>query len=81
MIRHSVLGREVRIEENAVVRDSVIFDKSTIGKKDRVINTIVEKRIAIPDNCVIGEDFEADEERDILITKEGIRVVHAKSKL
>lgn len=81
MIRHSVLGREVRIEEDAVVRDSVIFDKATIGKGARVIRTIVEERIPIPDDCVIGEDLEADEERNILITKEGIRVVHAKSRL
>lgn len=81
MIRHSVLGREVRIEENAVVQDSVILDKATIGRNTRVIRTIVEERIVVPDGCVIGEDVELDEERDILITKEGIRVVHTKSRL
>jgi glucose-1-phosphate adenylyltransferase len=81
MIRHSVLGREVRIEEDASVLDSVILDRAAIGRGARVTRTIVEERIVVPEGCVIGESVDADEERDILITKNGVRVVHAKSKL
>lgn len=81
MIRHSVLGREVRIEEGAVVQGSVILDKAFIGRGARVTRTIVEERVIIPDDCIIGDDIDTDEERDILVTKGGIRVVHAKSKL
>ncbi len=81
LIWHSVLGREVRVEKGATVLESIIFDRAVIGRNARLTRTIVEERITIPDNCVIGEDIEADEERDILITKEGIRVVHSKSKL
>lgn len=80
-IRHSVLGRAVRIEEGAVVQDSVILDKASIGRGARVIRTIVEERVIIPDGCVIGEDVDDDGDRNILITLGGIRVVHAKSKL
>lgn len=81
MIRHSVLGREVRIEEDAVVKDSVILDKTTVGKGAHITSTIVEERITIPDGCIIGEDVDDDEDRNILITASGVRVVHSKSTL
>lgn len=81
LIRHSVLGRAVRVEEGAVVQDSVIFDKTHIGRRARVTRTIVEQGMVIPDGCVIGEDMEADEERDILVTPGGVRVVYTKSRL
>jgi glucose-1-phosphate adenylyltransferase len=80
-IRHSVLGRAVRVEEGAVVQDSVILDKASIGRGARVTRTIVEEKVVIPDDCIIGEDVDTDEERDVLVTASGVRVVHSRSKL
>lgn len=81
IIRHSILGREVRIEEDASVVDSVVFDKAIINKGVRITRTILEEKVIVPANCIIGEDIEADEERGILISQNGIRVVHAGSHL
>ncbi len=80
-IRHSVLGRAVRVEEDATLINSIIFDKTIISKGAHIINTIVEEGLIIPENCVIGQNEKDDAERDIYITEKGIRVVHSESKL
>lgn len=80
-IRHAVLGRAVRVEEDATLVNSIIFDKSIVGKGATLIKTIVEEDITIPENCIIGESEVDDAKRDIYISDTGIRVVHHDSKL
>lgn len=78
---HVVVGRRVRIEVGSLLDHSIVFDYASIGTNVVLKNTIIEEGIIIPDNCIIGEDEEADNDRKILITETGIRVVHAGSRL
>ena len=43
-IRHSVIGRNVRIEPGAQITDSVIFDNTRIGANAHLTRVIVDRQ-------------------------------------
>jgi glucose-1-phosphate adenylyltransferase len=54
-VYNSVLGPEVVVEEGATVRDSIIMERTTIGKNARLERCIVDTSCIIGDNVVIGD--------------------------
>ncbi len=59
-VYNSVIGCGVTIEEGAVVRDSIIMSRSTIGKGSQLNKAILAEAVTVGENVVIGEGDEAD---------------------
>jgi glucose-1-phosphate adenylyltransferase len=54
-VYNSVLGPEVVVEEGAVVRDSIIMERTTVGRNARLERCIVDNSCIIGENVVIGD--------------------------
>ncbi|MFV0523985.1 MAG: glucose-1-phosphate adenylyltransferase [Acidimicrobiales bacterium] len=59
----SVLSTDVRLQEDALVEDSVLLDNVTVGRGAQLRRCIVDKNVVIPPGFRIGHDAEADAER------------------
>jgi glucose-1-phosphate adenylyltransferase len=73
-VRRSILCNRVRIEEKALVEDSIVFAGATIGRDARLRRAIVDKWIQIPVGARIGFDPEEDRRR-FTVSESGIVVV------
>jgi glucose-1-phosphate adenylyltransferase len=73
-VRRSILSNRVRVEEKALVEDSIVFAGSTIGRDARVRRAIIDKWIQIPPGARIGFEPEADRSR-FTVSETGIVVV------
>ncbi len=73
-VRRSILSNRVRVEEKAVVEDSILFAGAVVGREARVRHAIVDKWIQIPPGARIGFDPEEDRRRFVL-SDTGIVVV------
>ena len=73
-VDHSILFRNVFIDDQAVVANSVIFSNVRVGKKARLNNCIIDKHVIIPDGEIIGFDPVRDRER-FTVTDKGIIVI------
>ena len=58
-VHNSVIGADVRIEEGAVVRDSIIMRHTYIGKNTVIDKAIIAENVTIGDESVIGTGEEA----------------------
>ncbi len=74
-IDRCVLGPRVRINSYSTVSESVLFEGVEVGRHCRIRRAIVDKRVKIPANTVIGYDPEGDRARGIVVCPEGISVV------
>jgi glucose-1-phosphate adenylyltransferase len=73
-VQDSILGRNVIVQDGAVIEDSVIFDSCTIGRNSKIRKAIIEKNINLPEDTVIGHDADADRQKYV-VTDSGIVVV------
>jgi glucose-1-phosphate adenylyltransferase len=73
-VRRSILSNRVRVEEKALIEDSIVFAGSTIGRDARVRRAIIDKWIQIPPGARIGFDLEEDRRR-FTVSDSGIVVV------
>jgi glucose-1-phosphate adenylyltransferase len=74
-IERTVLSPRVRVNSYATVEDSILFEGVDIGRHCRIRKAIIDKRVRIPADTVLGYDREADERRGFTITESGIVVV------
>jgi len=74
-ITSSVLGVNVYVAQRAEVDRSVVMDNVKIGRGARVVNTILDKNIVVPDGYEIGVDADADKAAGYTVTDEGITVL------
>jgi glucose-1-phosphate adenylyltransferase len=63
MIRNSILGRSVWVNEGAVIEDSIIMDHTTVGKGARLRRAIVDRYNIIAADTEIGFEPDADRRR------------------
>jgi glucose-1-phosphate adenylyltransferase len=63
MLRNSILGRSVWINEGAVIEDSIIMDHTTVGKGARIRRAIIDRFNIIAADSEIGFDPETDRRR------------------
>ena len=73
-VRRSVLSPAVRVEQGAVVEDSVLMDHVLIGEGAVVRNAILDKAVHVPPGAQLGVDPEADRSRGFLV-QDGLTVL------
>jgi len=74
-IDRSILSPRVRINSYATVSESILFDEVDVGRRCRIRRSIIDKRVRIPPDTVIGHDPEQDRARGISVSEDGIAVV------
>lgn len=74
-VRNSIVGRNVRIWNKAVIEDSILLGESEIGEGAHVQRAIIDHGNRIPPGEKIGYDPEVDRERYYLDPHSGIVVV------
>ena len=74
-VYNSVIGSDVVIGENTVVRDSIIMNDAKIGGGGEILKTIVAERARIGDNVRIGHGDDTPNETDPHIYTAGLVVV------
>jgi glucose-1-phosphate adenylyltransferase len=73
-VRRSVLSPAVRVEQGAVVEDSVLMDHVLVGDDAVVRNAILDKGVRIPPGAEIGVDQEVDAKRGFMV-EDGLTVL------
>jgi glucose-1-phosphate adenylyltransferase len=62
-VNHSVLFPKVRVMDNAIVEDAILFEGVRVGQNTHLRHCIVDKRVEIPPNESIGIHPDQDRER------------------
>lgn len=73
-VKHSVLSRNVRVEEGGAVEDAILFDHVRVESGARIRNCIVEKYVRIPAGEEVGYDEQKDRER-FTVSASGVVVI------
>jgi len=73
-VRRSLLFSNVRVEDHALVEDSVVLPSVTVGRGAVLRRAIIDRRCRIPDGMAIGVDPEEDRRR-FEVTERGITLV------
>jgi len=73
-ISHSVIFKNVFVDDDAFVENSLLFDGVYIGKNAKINNCIIDKHVSVPDGEVIGYDPEDDRKR-FHVSEKGIVVI------
>ena len=71
-IEHSVLFDNVRIEEGAVVKDSVLLSGAVVHAGARVYNAVIAENQVVAEEAVVG----APESEDVYLLADGEVTVH-----
>ena len=74
VLRNSVLSPQTRVNSFAVIEESVIFDRTEIGRRARIRRAILDKDVTVSPDAVIGYNLEEDKKR-FYVSPEGIVVV------
>jgi glucose-1-phosphate adenylyltransferase len=74
-VEHSVISKNVIIEEGAVVRDSIIMEGCKIGKNAVLDRCIVDQKAVIGDNVTIGSGENVPNQNKPKIYNTGISVI------
>ena len=62
-VRRSILSSQIRVEEGAVVEDSLLFDGVHVGRDARLRGCIVDENVKIPPGETIGLEPAKDAQR------------------
>lgn len=73
-VSHSIISRDVNIDEGAIVENAVLFDGVRIRAGAVVRNCIIDKDVEVPPGETIGCDLDFDRQR-FLVSPAGIAVV------
>ena len=73
-LRRSLLFSKVRVEDYAVVEDSVVLPDVVVGRGAVLRRAIVDKRCRIPDGMTVGVDPEEDRKR-FCVSERGVTLV------
>lgn len=71
---NSILSRDVRIEDDALVESCILFDGVTVGAGSRLKRCIVDKGVKIPPGTTIGGDAKLDSAR-FTVSEKGVVVI------
>lgn len=78
---HSVLSKNVVIEEGAVIRDSIIMEGCHIGKNVVIDRCIIDQNTTIGDNVVMGTGDNTPNENKPNIYNTGITVIGSNTTI
>lgn len=79
-VQNCVLSPNVRVEDHADLRESVVMENVVIGQHARIRRAIIDKDVTIPPHTEIGYDREADRQR-FTITESGLVVISKGMKV
>jgi glucose-1-phosphate adenylyltransferase len=81
-VDHSVISPDVYIDEDAVVRNSVVFDGCRIERGAIVERAILDKEVTVKEGCIIGagDDYRPNEDRPDILSS-GISIVGKRATL
>jgi glucose-1-phosphate adenylyltransferase len=79
-VQNSVLSPNVRVQDNADVRESIVMENVVIGAQSRIRRAIIDKDVIIPPKSEIGYDRAADGQR-FTVTESGLVVIAKGMKL
>ena len=74
MVRHSILSSQVRIDDNALVDDSILFDGVQVGAGAVLRRCIIDKSVRVPPGVKIGGNPAVDSTR-FTVSENGVTVV------
>lgn len=55
VVKHSILGSCVIVEEGAVIEDSIILPNTTVGSGSHIVNTVVNEGAVVESDMKIGD--------------------------
>ncbi len=70
----SVLSPNVRVDEEARVEDSILFEGAQVGAGSRLYRTILDKHVKIPAGTIIGEN-PAEDAKHYTVSEHGVLVI------
>ncbi len=79
-LERSILSPNVKVYDQAEVKDSVIMEGVVIGARAKIRNAIIDKEVIVPPDATIGYDRELDAKRFVL-TASGIAIVPKRTKI
>jgi glucose-1-phosphate adenylyltransferase len=79
-VQNSVLSPNVRVQDNADVRESIVMENVVIGAQSRIRRAIIDKDVIIPPKSEIGYDRAVDAQR-FTVTESGLVVIAKGMKL
>jgi glucose-1-phosphate adenylyltransferase len=62
-VERSILSPFVRVNSYALVEDSILMDRVSVGRRAKIRRAIIDKNVKIPEGTVIGYDDAADRRR------------------
>ncbi|HQK76046.1 MAG TPA: hypothetical protein PKZ25_07605 [Candidatus Hydrogenedentes bacterium] len=74
MVRRSVLSPEVRVNSYSYVEECILMPEVSIGRRARIRKAIIDTGAQIPEDTVVGYDYEEDARR-FRVTPRGVVVV------
>lgn len=78
-VSHSIIFKNVFVDDDAFVEDSLLFDGVHIGKNSRIRKCVIDKHVTVPDDEEIGYDEERDRKR-FHVTEKGVVVISTHSR-
>ncbi|MDT3671142.1 MAG: glucose-1-phosphate adenylyltransferase [Aromatoleum sp.] len=75
VIERCLLRRDVSVDEGAEVSQSIIMDRSVIGRGAQIRRAIIDQYNHVPPGMRIGYDLDEDRERGFHVSENGIVVV------
>lgn len=76
-VKRSVLFVNSRVEPGALIEESLLLPRASVGRKCRIKRAIIDEGCVIPDGTVIGEDRERDA-RQFHVSPGGVSLVTAE---
>jgi len=76
----SILSPHVRVDEEARVEESVLFNGVKVGAGSRLYRTIVDKDVTLPPGTVLGLDHKKDAKR-FTVSPGGVVVIPRRMKI
>jgi len=73
-LRRSLLFSKVRLEDYAVVEDSIVLPDVVVGRGAVLRRAIVDKRCRMPDGMKVGVDPQEDRKR-FCVSERGVTLV------
>jgi glucose-1-phosphate adenylyltransferase len=76
-LRGSVVGFNCRIERDAIVEDSILFDGASVGRGAEVRRAILDEGVHVGPGARIGVDPDADQSQGCVVSEGGVTCVPA----
>jgi len=74
-VRRSVLFSKVRVDDGALVEDSVVLPNVSVGRYATVRRAIIDKYCRLPERFEVGLDAASDRARGFHVTERGVTLV------